>query len=68
MPFEWVTDNEKKTGLQIYDVLLHPTSYVAELERPQVISAVSGPDDRKAVFESLASKGLVHNKDFFMFC
>ena len=68
MPFEWVTDNEKKTGLQIYDVLLHPTSYVAELERPQVISAVSGPDDRKAVFESLESKGLVHNKDFFMFC
>ena len=68
MPFHWVTDNPKKTGLQIYDVLMQPTEYLAELDAPQVISAVSGPDDRKAVFEALEAQGLRHNQDFFMFC
>lgn len=68
MPFEWVTNNQKKAGLHIYDVLLKQLAYINELENPMVISAVSGPDDRKEVFEALEARGLQHNKDFFMFC
>lgn len=68
IPFHWVTDNTKKTGLHIYDVLVQPGDAALELEQPQIISAVSGPDDRAALLQRLQSAGMQQNKDFFMFC
>jgi glycosyltransferase involved in cell wall biosynthesis len=65
--FEWLTNNTNKIGHNIYNVILKHSSRLEELNKPQIIMAVSAPKDKKEIKDYLVNKELLNNKDYFLF-
>ena len=63
--FRWVTDNVKKQGVSIYNVVLQAP---VNLNGCQLILAVSAPDDKVEIQEQLHDSPLVKGKDYWWFC
>jgi glycosyltransferase involved in cell wall biosynthesis len=66
IPFLWVTNNVRKIGLDIYGQMVTTHLQVAKLENPQVIVAVSSPEDQKEI--SIFWDNLKNNGDLYFFC
>lgn len=64
----WITDNEKKIGKDIYGITLRSSAELMDLDLPQVIVAVANPEERQEIESSLIAKGLFTMIDYFMFC
>jgi glycosyltransferase involved in cell wall biosynthesis len=62
IPFTWVTNNPKKIGLKIYDVLLEDQNYNLFSENHQVIIAIANPNEQKDVANR------IENSQVFWFC
>lgn len=68
IPFHWITNNTKKIGLQIANVLLEPEENLSQYEHPQILICVANPTEQKEISNVLASCGLEIQKHFFFFC
>ncbi len=66
--FHWLTNNPKKQGKAIYDVILVSEKILEELDRPQLIIAVAAPDDQTGIQSCFEEKNWTAGKDYFFFC
>ena len=60
MPFIWVSGNSKKTGHYIYDTLVQPETTVHELDKPQIIVAISSPASLRTLSKKLREMDSVY--------
>ena len=51
--FHWMSNNERKTGKDIYGVRLHHYSQIVDLENPQIIIAVASPSGKNQIKQQL---------------
>ncbi|MDX2362555.1 MAG: glycosyltransferase family 2 protein [Crocinitomicaceae bacterium] len=66
-PCQWVCDNDKKIGKDIYGTTLQHYSVVNELINPQIIIAVASPDGQKEIHEILKSWNKIEGEDYWLF-
>ncbi len=66
IPFVWVTNNVRKIGVNIYGQMVTTHLQIANLENPQVIVAVSSPDDQEEI--SAFWNKLKISGDLYFFC
>lgn len=66
-PFVWASNNLNKIGCNIYGNILVNSSEIDELEAPQIIVAISAPDDLKNIESTAKKKGWKKNRDVFLF-
>lgn len=64
--FIWISDNKKKCGVSIYNVMIHNTDL--DLRGKQTILAMSSPDDKKVVQAKLDKDLLEPAHDYYWFC
>jgi len=65
--FHWVCDNERKTGKDIYGVIMEDFSVIPSVVNPQIIIVVASPDGKKEIEEQLASWEKKPVVDFWFF-
>mgnify|MGYP000081033968 CR=1 FL=1 len=63
----WVCDNERKIGKDIYDIRMQHYSAIPELKKPQIIIAVASPDDQKEIEAKLTGWELKAGEDYWFF-
>lgn len=66
-PFFWVCNQPKKWGHDIYGVVMHPPDWLFDLNNPQVVIGVSGPNDQNHIFRQLMAAGFQEGQDFYFF-
>lgn len=66
--FEWVAENEKKIGKDIYDVRINHPSAIDYPKNKIVCIAVSNPNDQNEIIAFLEGKGMEKGKGYFLFC
>lgn len=67
MDFDWVCDNPRKIGKDVYGVRMHGIDRIHELADPVVLVVVSSPDDKKAIRNQLQLWGKSVQQDFWFF-
>ena len=65
--FNWVCDNDRKIGKDIYGVVLQHFSEIKNLNNPQIMIVVSSPDGKKEIQKQLNDWGKVLVKDYWFF-
>ncbi len=65
--FQWMCDNERKIGKDIYDVRLEHFETIPTLNRPQIMIVVSSPEGKKEIKALLLSWGKVPVTDYWFF-
>ena len=66
-PFYWVCNNQKKIGLEVYDVLMRHVSFIQELENPQIMVVVASPNGKAQIRRRLAEYKKLPVADFWFF-
>ena len=66
--FQWITDNSKKQGINIYDQILEAPDAVDFEEGLKILIAVATPSARKEIEDFLKEKNKQRGKDYFWFC
>lgn len=66
IPFHWLTNNERKIDLSIYDKILESTAIIRTLAQAQVVIAVANPDEQVQILEEIA--GLDRSITPYVFC
>ncbi len=66
--FDWVCDNPRKIGQDIYGVVLKAEECVNDIEDPQILVAVASPSDRSKIKDQLQAWNKEPVKDFWFFC
>ena len=51
--FNWVCDNPKKIGLDVYDIRMHGVNSILDLESPQIVVAVASPEGQDEILSCL---------------
>lgn len=67
VPFHWVCENENKIGHNVYGIIMGSVSKVSQMKAPQIIIAVSGPDDQIQIRQQLESMGKQPVSDYWFF-
>ncbi|MEM6642062.1 MAG: glycosyltransferase [Bacteroidota bacterium] len=65
--FHWVCDNERKIGKEIYQIVLKASEKIPEIKDPQILIAVSSPDEKEQILSQLKSWKKAPAKDFWFF-
>lgn len=65
--FNWVCDNEKKIGKDIYDIRMQHHDAIPSFQSPQIIIAVASPDGQKEIQKELDDLSLIKGKDYWFF-
>ncbi|NRA12769.1 MAG: glycosyltransferase family 2 protein [Crocinitomicaceae bacterium] len=65
--FNWVCDNEKKIGKDIYGIRMERFEKIKDLNDPQIIIAVASPDGQKEIESILKSWNLKAGDDYWFF-
>jgi hypothetical protein len=68
IPFRWCCDTPSKWGHLIYGIRMESTRIILETEYPQIILAVSSPNEQKEIDDALNAQGRRPGIDFFWFC
>lgn len=68
IPFDWICDNPKKIGRNIYDIKLKSFDYLKQIVNPQSIITVANTEAQKQIKEYLEKLKLQSMKDYFFFC
>jgi glycosyltransferase involved in cell wall biosynthesis len=63
----WVCDNEKKIGKDIYGIRMERFEKIKDLNDPQIIIAVASPDGQKEIETILKSWNLTAGDDYWFF-
>ena len=66
--FQWVCDNPRKIGQDIYGVVLKEEEWIKDLKDPQILVVMASPTDREKVKCLLKAWGNSTVKDFWFFC
>lgn len=66
--FHWITNNEKKIGLRIYDHMITAPDNFKSYENPLLIIAVSAPNEQKELCAHPLIRPLKKGFDLFLFC
>lgn len=65
--FTWICDTPSKWGHRIRGQIMHAPGQLAKLVNPQIIIAVSGPNDQIEIRGELQQFNLKEGNDFFFF-
>ncbi len=65
--FRWVCDNQRKIGKHVYTIKMEDYAVIPEVENPQIIIAVTSPDEKEKIKEQLASWDKEPVKDYWFF-
>ncbi|SIQ74388.1 glycosyltransferase family 2 protein [Maribacter ulvicola] len=68
IPFQWVCDNEKKIGKDIYGVRLNHYSELKDIKNAKTIITVANEDDQTMIKSFFAALGQIPAVDYFFFC
>ena len=68
MPFEWVCDNPKKIGKDIYGKILRPFNYLETIQNTQSIITVANKKDQKEIRYYLDNLNMKSIEDYVFFC
>ncbi|AUS07123.1 glycosyltransferase family 2 protein [Pseudotamlana carrageenivorans] len=68
IPFEWICDNPKKIGKDIYGTLLKPFKALESITSPQSIITVANKTEQKVILEYMNSLKLKAIEDYVFFC
>jgi glycosyltransferase involved in cell wall biosynthesis len=68
IPFRWICNTPSKWGVKINEVILEPVKALFEINRPQVIIAVAGPEDQVEIERQLEGRYFQKGEDYFFFC
>ncbi|WP_194768372.1 glycosyltransferase family 2 protein [Tamlana sp. I1] len=68
MPFEWICDNPKKIGKDIYGTVLKPFQYLQHIENPQSIITVANKEEQQGILEYMNHLHLKPIEDYVFFC
>ena len=63
--FDWLSNNDKKIGKEVYGVILKDSISALEIGTPQILIAVGSMDYNREIKKALNSKNLKPNIDFF---
>ncbi len=63
----WVCDNERKIGKDIYQIRLWHFSKILDLVNPQILIAVSSPNDRQSIRNQLEDWNKLPAVDYWFF-
>lgn len=63
----WVCDNERKVGKDIYGIRMQHVDDLPHFDRPQILIAVASPDDQVAIRETLRKAGKTVIEDYWFF-
>ncbi|MFT6442421.1 MAG: glycosyltransferase involved in cell wall biosynthesis [Salibacteraceae bacterium] len=63
----WVCDNDRKLGKDIYGIIMQSSGHILELDNPQIIIAVSSPTDKLEIKAQLKLWGKQPRKDYWFF-
>lgn len=66
--FNWLCNNPKKIGKDIYGVLMQSESILETLEKPQVIVAVANHEEQAELKQHFHKNGMETMEDYFFFC
>lgn len=68
IPFEWICDNPKKIGKDIYGCILKPFNTLKSIKNPQSIITVANKEAQKDILLFMNRLDLVPIKDYVFFC
>ena len=68
VPFEWVCDNPKKIGKDIYNQILKPFEFLKSIKTYQSIVTVANPEAQLEIKHYFETHNKVAMKDYFFFC
>lgn len=68
IPFDWICDNPKKIGRDIYGKKLKPFNFLNEIKNPQSIITVANAEAQKQIKIYLSKLELHSMTDYFFFC
>lgn len=68
IPFEWICDNPKKIGKDIYGCILKPFNTLESIKNPQSIITVANKEAQKDILLFMNRLDLVPIKDYVFFC
>jgi glycosyltransferase involved in cell wall biosynthesis len=63
--FDWLSNNDKKIGKEVYGVILKDSISALEIVTPQILIAVGSMDYNREIKKALNSKNLKPNIDYF---
>lgn len=66
--FHWITNNEKKIGLSIYDHPIKGPESFSHIKQPLLIVAIASPGDQKDLLDLPDIRPLRKGTDLFLFC
>jgi len=66
--FQWVCDNDKKIGKDIFNVKVQHFSSIQNLTNPQVIVSVANEEQQASITEYLVAMELKPMDNYFLFC
>lgn len=66
--FQWICNNDRKIGKDIYGQLLLPFNAIKKMNRPQLIISVAGEVPQKEILSYLQKENFQIGEDYFFFC
>jgi hypothetical protein len=63
--FDWLSNNDKKIGKEVYGVILKDSISALEIGTPQILIAVGSMDYNREIKKALNSLNLKPNIDYF---
>lgn len=66
--YEWVSNNPKKHGKEIYEQIMQSFKVIIQKNNPQIIVAVGQLGAKAEIRRFLNTNQLIENKDFWFFC
>ncbi|KAB1067104.1 glycosyltransferase [Tamlana haliotis] len=68
IPFEWICDNPKKIGKDIYGTVLKPFRSLEAIKNPQSIISVANKEEQKVILDYMEQLKLKAIEDYVFFC
>ncbi len=68
IPFVWATNNHKKIGLKIYDIILQNEHLVISDKNAQFVITIANPDEQQKLKTQFSNSNSSPLKDYFFFC
>lgn len=66
--FQWVCNNERKIGKDIYGQILLPFNAIKKMQQPQLIISVAGDLSQKEILHYLQKEQFRAGEDYYFFC
>lgn len=66
--FQWLTNNAKKVGVDIYGVILKHEDKILKMNNFQCLVFVANPDEQSQIIQKFNSTGFTLAKDYYLMC